>query len=91
MLSPHEFQERERIAEERDDAAERFARFAPIKRDWWQAREEDGMSTLSEEIANHSQEIQPCDGDTDGDGLTELSGVACTASHSTESDEASGP
>jgi hypothetical protein len=49
-LSPHEFQEREQIADERDDAAEQFARFAPVKRDWWQAREEAGLPTLAEEM-----------------------------------------
>jgi hypothetical protein len=50
-LSPHEFQERERIACERDEAAEQFSRFAPVKRDWWQARQEDGLPTLAEEMA----------------------------------------
>lgn len=51
-MSPHELQERDRIAEEREEALELFTRFAPIGRDWWEARQEDVLPTLAEEMAS---------------------------------------
>lgn len=62
-ISPHARQERERIADEREESSDRYARFAPRGRDWWQAREEDGLPTLAEEMAS----LEPDGSDDDSD------------------------
>lgn len=62
MPSQHSIQERDRLALESEDRTEKLARFAPSGRDWWQARAEDGLPTLAEEMS-----IEPDDSDDDSE------------------------